>query len=98
VRNAIRRKLYSIRMVIGRPVEEVFAYVMDVSNWPKWNTYLLEVAKTSKGPLGVGTTFRGVSQFLRLVERFARNIDLWTRPADAKTPTAAELPQRHTSS
>ena len=35
---------------------------------------------------------------LDFVERFARNTNLWTRPADAKTPTAKELLQRQTSS
>ena len=51
-------------VVIGKPVEEVFAHVMDVGNWPKWNTYLPSVEQTSEGPAGVGTTFRGSSQFL----------------------------------
>jgi uncharacterized membrane protein len=51
-------------VVIGKPVEEVFAYVMDVGNWPKWNAYLPSVEQTSEGPVGVGTTFRGSSQFL----------------------------------
>ncbi|MGD8490264.1 MAG: SRPBCC family protein [Anaerolineae bacterium] len=45
------------RIVIDRPVEEVFAFVADFENVPKWNYYVLEVNKTSAGPLGVGTTY-----------------------------------------
>jgi len=50
--------------VINRPIEEVFAYVKEVTNWPQWNSMLREGEQTSEGPLGVGTTFRGVSEFL----------------------------------
>lgn len=45
------------RIVIDRPVEEVFAFVSEFENIPKWNYYVLEVTKTSEGPLGVGTTY-----------------------------------------
>lgn len=50
-------------IVINRPVEEVFSYLMDVNNWPEW-TGFPELEQTSEGPVGVGTTFRGVSEFL----------------------------------
>ena len=57
-------------VLIGKPVEEVFASVTKVGNWPKWNTYLPSVEQTSDGPMGIGTTFRGSSQFLgRSLER-----------------------------
>ena len=51
-------------VVISRPVDEVFAYMTDVRNWPQWNSAMLEGEPTSEGPVGVGTTGRGVSQFL----------------------------------
>ena len=51
-------------VVINRPVDEVFAYMADVRNWPQWNSGMLEGEQTSAGPVGVGTTFRGVNQFL----------------------------------
>jgi uncharacterized protein YndB with AHSA1/START domain len=50
-------------VVINRPIDEVFAYVMDVGNWTEW-AGLPEAERTSEGPVGVGTTFQGVSQFL----------------------------------
>jgi uncharacterized protein YndB with AHSA1/START domain len=50
-------------VVINRPIDEVFAYVMDAGNWTEW-AGLPEAERTSEGPVGVGTTLRGVSQFL----------------------------------
>jgi uncharacterized membrane protein len=52
------------RVVINRQVDEVFAYVADVGKWPQWYTGMLEGEQTSEGPMGVGSTFRGVNQFL----------------------------------
>ena len=51
-------------VVINRPVDEVFAYMADVRNWSQWNSGMLEGEQTSEGPMGVGTTFRGVNQFM----------------------------------
>lgn len=50
-------------VVINCPVDEVFSYLMDVSNWPEWAGFP-EAEQTSEGPVGVGTTFRGMSEFL----------------------------------
>jgi uncharacterized protein YndB with AHSA1/START domain len=51
-------------VVINRPTDEVFAYVSDPGSWPQWEAGLLEAEQTSEGLVGVGTTFRGVNQFL----------------------------------
>jgi uncharacterized membrane protein len=51
-------------IVINRPIEEVFAFTTNFENQPKWQSRLLEVKKTSEGPIGVGTTWRGVAMFL----------------------------------
>ena len=53
-----------INLVISRPVEEVFAFVSNSENLPRWRSTSLEVKKTSTGPLGVGSTFRGRFTFL----------------------------------
>jgi uncharacterized protein YndB with AHSA1/START domain len=44
-------------VTISRPVEEVFAYVVDTRNDPTWHTDAVEVQKTSEGPIGAGTTW-----------------------------------------
>ena len=51
-------------VVINRPIDKVFAYVTDSGSWPQWEDGLLKVEQTSKGPMGVGTTFRGANQAL----------------------------------
>jgi carbon monoxide dehydrogenase subunit G len=41
-------------------VEEVFAFLSDFENIPKWNYYVLEVGQLSEGPTGIGTTYHQV--------------------------------------
>ena len=59
-----------VSTVINRPVEEVFAVLSNEENRPKWSSTTIEVKKTSKGPIGAGTTWRGVDRiFGRQMER-----------------------------
>ncbi len=53
-----------IGIVINRPVEEVFAFLSNPENNPKWNSVSSEVKITSAGPIGVGTTYRAVIKAL----------------------------------
>ena len=55
---------FEVVTVIGRPAEEVFAVVQDVAKAPLWTPGLLEVQRTSGGPLGVGATLVYVGTFL----------------------------------
>ena len=55
---------FEINLVINRPIEEVFAFVSNSENLPRWRSTSLEVKKTSEGPIGVGSTFRGHFTFL----------------------------------
>ena len=43
--------------VIDRPIEEVFAFLADGTNDPKFSPRVLEIAKTTDGPPGVGTVY-----------------------------------------
>ncbi len=52
------------RIVINRPLDEVFAVLSNFENSPKWSSAFLEAKKTSEGPIGVGTTWRGVGKVL----------------------------------
>lgn len=49
---------------IKRPIDEVFAVASDSANRPKWVSGVVEFAKTSDGPIGVGTTWHGVGKFM----------------------------------
>jgi uncharacterized membrane protein len=45
---------------IDRPTEEVFAFIADFENIPKWNYYVMSVKKTSNGPVGEGTRYHQI--------------------------------------
>ena len=45
-------------MVINRPVDEVFDFVADERNEPRYNPTHRRVEKLSPGPIGRGTRFR----------------------------------------
>jgi uncharacterized protein YndB with AHSA1/START domain len=44
-------------LVIERPVEEVFEFVADERNEPRFNPRMLQVEKITSGPIGPGTRF-----------------------------------------
>lgn len=43
--------------VVDRPIEEVFAFLADGTNDRKFSPRVQEIAKTTDGPVGVGTVF-----------------------------------------
>ena len=47
-------------ILIERTPHDVFEFVSDLENVPRWNYAILETRKTSTGPVGVGTTYRQV--------------------------------------
>jgi uncharacterized membrane protein len=59
-------------IAIDRPIDEVFAFLSDFENIPKWNYYVLEVRQLSESPIGEGTTYHQVrksdQQDFRIIE------------------------------
>ena len=57
---------------IYRLIDEVFAFLSDFENIPKWNYYVLEVRQLSEGPTSIGTTYHQVrktdEQDFRIIE------------------------------
>jgi uncharacterized protein YndB with AHSA1/START domain len=51
-------------IVIDRPAKDVFAYVSDQTIAPRWQRGLLEVRRTTDGPIGVGTRHTAVRTFM----------------------------------
>jgi hypothetical protein len=50
-------------MVLSRSpptLVEVFGFLSDFENIPKWNYAIVETHKVSEGPVGVGTSYRQV--------------------------------------
>ena len=50
-------KRYHATVQIDRPIEDVFAFLADGENDPKFSPRVLEIAKTTDGPPGVGTVY-----------------------------------------
>ena len=46
---------FSGSAVIDRPIDEVFAFLADGTNDPKFSPRVQEIRKTTDGPVGVGT-------------------------------------------
>ena len=60
---------------VSRPAAEVFAFVADPANWPKWNPAVRE-ASASERPVRVGTSIRSRAKLLgRTVELDGRVIE-----------------------
>lgn len=47
-------------MEIDRSAHDVFEFLANFENAPKWNYAIVETRKTSVGPVGVGTTYRQI--------------------------------------
>jgi uncharacterized protein YndB with AHSA1/START domain len=47
-------------VTIRRPAEDVFAFLADFENVPRWNHAIESTTKTSPGPVGLGSTYRQV--------------------------------------
>ncbi|MBW3605753.1 MAG: SRPBCC family protein [Actinobacteria bacterium] len=54
----------SASATIDRPAEEVFAFVSDATNNPRWQQGMRSCAWTSPPPIGVGSTYRQEASFL----------------------------------
>lgn len=44
--------------IIDRPVEDVWKFIADLANYPKWSPDVVEMKQTSSGPLGVGSALQ----------------------------------------
>lgn len=48
---------FGATVVIERPIEDVFAFLADGENDPKFSARVVDIAKTTDGPPGVGTVY-----------------------------------------
>jgi uncharacterized protein YndB with AHSA1/START domain len=55
---------FEVVTVIDRPVDAVFAFLVDPSKTADWTPGLTEARQTSDGPVGVGTTVLFIGKFL----------------------------------
>jgi len=55
---------FDVVTVINRPVDQVFAFLVDAGKTSDWTPGLTEARQTSDGPVGVGTTVLFIGKFL----------------------------------
>ena len=80
-------------VVISRPPEEVFAYISNFENNPRWQGGMKEARFTSQGPLGVGSTYAQVATFLgRRVESTFEVVDYQPNRLIKATSTSGSFP------
>ena len=53
---------FGATVVIDRPIEEVFAFLADGENDKKFSARIVEIAKTTDGPPGVGTVYASTAK------------------------------------
>jgi len=51
-------------VVVNWPLEDVFAFIANFENNPKWQSGMQEARKTSEGPIDVGTTYNQLAKFM----------------------------------
>jgi carbon monoxide dehydrogenase subunit G len=51
-------------ILIDRPPDDVWKFMADLQNTPKWDPGVLEIKQTSQGALGLGSTMQIVDMFL----------------------------------
>jgi uncharacterized membrane protein len=77
-------------IAIDRPTDEMFAFLSDFPNIPKWNYYVLEVRQLSEGPTAIGTTYHQVrktdQQDFRIIE-FEPNRTVAVKTLPQSSPT-----------
>lgn len=82
-----------LSIVINRPVEEVFAFLSNPENNPKWSSLTKEVQITSAGPIGMGTTYRSVATFLgRRIESDVKFTEYEPNRSFAQKSTSGPVP------
>ncbi|MFD9595533.1 SRPBCC family protein [Kitasatospora sp. NPDC059973] len=62
-------------LTINAPADQVFAYLAQPENLPRWNYALDTTEQTSPGPIGVGTTYRQTRTLPRPAEEHFRITD-----------------------
>jgi uncharacterized membrane protein len=68
------------RIVIKRPVDEVFDFVADERNEPQYNPRMSRAEKVSAGPIGLGTRFRAETTTVRRRAEMTIEITAYDRP------------------
>ena len=69
-------------VTIARPVGEVFAFLADLRNIPRWNYAIARTVPTSPGPAGAGATYRQTRTIPAAAGRVSRS------PSSSRPPAS----------
>jgi uncharacterized protein YndB with AHSA1/START domain len=73
----VEMPVFRLTQVIHRPIEAVFAAVVDVANFPRWNPTTKSARRLSEGTTGNGTRFEleiaGFGKTIQELEEFEPN-------------------------
>jgi carbon monoxide dehydrogenase subunit G len=50
--------------LVDKPIKDVFAFIGNLNNMPKWNTTVMGVEQITPGEVGVGTKFKSVGEMM----------------------------------
>src|SRR5207248_3443884 len=64
----------AVVVAIDRPIEQVFAFVANAETAPQWREEIMDVRRTTAGPIGVGTTYEALHTHLG--ERAASTLEI----------------------
>jgi len=53
-----------LSILVEKPIKDVFAFIGNLDNMPKWNTTVMGVEQITPGDVGVGTKFKSVGKML----------------------------------
>ncbi|HMZ07353.1 MAG TPA: SRPBCC family protein [Anaerolineales bacterium] len=51
-------------VLIDHPVKDVFAFVANPNNMPKWNSAVVSLEQVTPGAVGVGTKFKSIGEMM----------------------------------
>lgn len=88
-------ELYN-EIIINRPIEEVFQFLHNFENMPRWNYYVLKVSKITEGDIIKGSVFHQVrkkdSQRYQVIELvFPKSVAIETLPPERNLIMRFEL-------
>ena len=53
-----------LNTLIDKPIKDVFPFVADPGNMPKWNSVAISLQQVTPGAVGVGTKFKSVGEMM----------------------------------
>lgn len=78
-------------IIISRPVEEVFDFVADERNEPRYNRHMIRAQQISEGPIGLGTRFETELQTMGRVMPMVVEFTAFERPRRLASVTRSSM-------